>query len=121
MALSRRTGSTPFRALSGQGSWMRNDGPCCPVLMFVLTIFKWCCKRCRRTDQWQESRADSLSGEVCCHWRKRLGMERQTTADLKTQPGVNHHSLTAARDKAAEQAADDCVIVGHTRCASRAV
>tara|TARA_R100000935_G_scaffold11508_2_gene23055 strand:+ start:5351 stop:7042 length:1692 start_codon:yes stop_codon:yes gene_type:complete len=74
------------------------------VLMFVLTIFMVLQAVQTQRINGQESELNSLSGEVAA-LAQALGMERQNTADLETQLGSITTSLTAARDKAAEQAA----------------
>jgi len=72
--------------------------------MFVLTIFMVLQAVQTQRINGQESELNSLSGEVAA-LAQALGMERQNTADLETQLGSITTSLTAARDKAAEQAA----------------
>lgn len=102
MALSRRTGSR-FQGSIWPGFVDAMTGLLL-VLMFVLTIFMVLQAVQTQRINGQESELNSLSGEVAA-LAQALGMERQNTADLETQLGSITTSLTAARDKAAEQAA----------------
>ena len=102
MALSRRTGSR-FQGSIWPGFVDAMTGLLL-VLMFVLTIFMVLQAVQTQRINGQESELNSLSGEVAA-LAQALGMERQNAADLETQLGSITTSLTAARDKAAEQAA----------------
>ena len=102
MALSRRTGSR-FQGSIWPGFVDAMTGLLL-VLMFVLTIFMVLQAVQTQRINGQESELNSLSGEVAA-LAQALGIERQNAADLETQLGSLTTSLTAARDKAAEQAA----------------
>ncbi|EEB83851.1 flagellar motor protein [Roseobacter sp. GAI101] len=73
------------------------------VLMFVLTIFMVLQAVLTQRINGQEDELNSLSGEVAA-LAQALGMERRNSADLEMQVGALNTSLTAARDRATEQA-----------------
>ena len=101
MALSRRSGSR-FQSSIWPGFVDAMTGLLL-VLMFVLTIFMVLQAVLTQRINGQEDELNSLSGEVAA-LAQALGMERRNSADLETQVGALNTSLTAARDRATEQA-----------------
>ncbi|WP_037228548.1 peptidoglycan -binding protein [Roseobacter sp. GAI101] len=101
MALSRRSGSR-FQSSIWPGFVDAMTGLLL-VLMFVLTIFMVLQAVLTQRINGQEDELNSLSGEVAA-LAQALGMERRNSADLEMQVGALNTSLTAARDRATEQA-----------------
>lgn len=102
MALSRRTGAR-FQASIWPGFVDAMTGLLL-VLMFVLTIFMIVQFVLTERISGQETELDALSGEVAALARA-LGLEERANSELETRLGELDASLSAARNRAAEQAA----------------